>query len=74
MLTDMQNRYKDTVFYVTENGWSQLKEEGLIDDKRVTYYRAALNDVLDSIEAGVKIKGYMAWSLMDNMEWLEGYK
>lgn len=66
-------RYNNPVFYITENGWSSAPELGVFDDDRITYYRATLNSVLDSIEAGIKLKGYMAWSLMDNFEWMEGY-
>ncbi|XP_075986807.1 myrosinase 1-like [Anticarsia gemmatalis] len=72
-LTDLQKRYNNPAFYITENGWSIAPERDLIDDDRVAYYRAALESVLDSLDAGVNLKGYMAWSLLDNFEWLEGY-
>lgn len=65
--------YNNPPFYITENGWSENPEAPLIDDVRILYYRAALNSVLDAIEAGVNLKGYMAWSLVDNYEWTEGY-
>ncbi|CAH0747229.1 unnamed protein product [Diatraea saccharalis] len=71
--TFLKNKYGDIDFYVTENGWSTTLAAGLIDEDRIRYYRAALNSVLDAREAGVNIKGYMAWSLMDNFEWMEGY-
>ncbi|XP_045455514.1 myrosinase 1-like [Melitaea cinxia] len=72
-LTHLSNKYNNPPFYITENGWSQVPEAGLIDDERILYYRAALNSVLDTLEAGVNLKGYMAWSLMDNYEWMHGY-
>ncbi|CAH0721271.1 unnamed protein product, partial [Brenthis ino] len=72
-LTFLMKRYNSPIFYITESGWSNPPDAGLLDDDRIGYYRAALNSVLDAIEAGVKIKGYMAWSLMDNFEWVEGY-
>ncbi|XP_050685189.1 myrosinase 1-like [Leptidea sinapis] len=71
-LSHLRNKYKDAVFYITENGWSQAGA-GLEDDDRISYYRSALNNVLDSLEAGIKLKGYMAWSLLDNFEWMQGY-
>ncbi|KAG6445892.1 myrosinase 1 [Manduca sexta] len=63
--------YNNIEFYVTENGWSTYK--GLNDDDRVRYFRAAWESALDAIEHGVNLKGYMAWSLMDNFEWAQGY-
>ncbi|XP_048001416.1 lactase-phlorizin hydrolase-like [Leguminivora glycinivorella] len=71
-LSDLHKRYNSPDIYVTENGWSSTG--GLLDDDRVRYYRAALNDVLEALEDGVQLKGYMAWSLMDNFEWMEGYR
>ncbi|CAG4973611.1 unnamed protein product [Colias eurytheme] len=72
-LTFLSEKYNHPVFYITENGWSSDPDSGLEDDDRINYYRAALNSVLDTLEAGVNLKGYMAWSLMDNFEWMEGY-
>ncbi|XP_028028072.1 myrosinase 1-like [Bombyx mandarina] len=72
-LTYLQKRYNDPIFYITENGWSSPPTNGLLDDDRIRYYRAALESVLDCLDAGIRLKGYMAWSLMDNFEWLEGY-
>ncbi|XP_022128840.2 myrosinase 1 [Pieris rapae] len=73
VLTHLKSKYNDPIFYITENGWSTTLETGLEDEGRITYYRAALNSVLDALEAGVNLKGYMAWSLIDNFEWMEGY-
>nr|XP_021191415.2 myrosinase 1 isoform X1 [Helicoverpa armigera] len=72
-LTHLKAKYNSPVFYVTENGWSTYPDAGLVDDDRITYYRAALDNVLDAMEDGVNVKGYMAWSLMDNYEWMQGY-
>ncbi|CAH2096852.1 unnamed protein product [Euphydryas editha] len=72
-LNFLHNKYPNTIFYITENGWSTTSDAGLIDEDRITYYRSALNSLLDTLEAGVNVKGYMAWSLMDNFEWMEGY-
>ncbi|XP_063830445.1 myrosinase 1-like [Ostrinia nubilalis] len=70
-LTHLNEKYNVPKFIITENGWSS--DYTLEDDERIRYYRASLESVLDTIAAGVNLKGYMAWSLMDNFEWLEGY-
>ena len=61
---------------ITENG-SFFKDEiknGVIDDKeRIDYFKQHLNAVLKAKKDGVNIKGYFAWTLMDNFEWAEGY-
>lgn len=72
-IMDLHKRYQNVKFYVTENGWSTTATQVLTDDKRVEYHRAALENVLDLLEAGVNLKGYMAWSMIDNFEWMEGY-
>lgn len=70
---DLKQRYNDPIFFITENGWATTPEHGLLDDDRTAYYRAALEDVLDSIDDGANVKMYMAWSMIDNFEWMDGY-
>jgi beta-glucosidase len=63
--------------YITENGRAcddVLTPEGQVDDPdRVRYLERHLRAVTDAIEAGVDVRGYYCWSLMDNFEWAEGY-
>jgi beta-glucosidase len=55
--------------WVTENGI------GTDDDaQRVAFVRAALEGVLDVLEAGIRVDGYTYWSLLDNFEWAFGYR
>jgi beta-glucosidase len=54
--------------YVTENG---IATED--DTRRVAYYGQALAGVKRAIDDGVDVRGYVAWSLMDNFEWMSGY-
>ena len=42
--------------------------------RRVAYYDGHLKAVLDAQEQGADVRGYFAWSLLDNYEWAEGYK
>jgi beta-glucosidase len=63
--------------YITENGRAcddDLTPEGQVDDPdRVRYLERHLRAVTDAIDAGVDVRGYYCWSLMDNFEWAEGY-
>jgi beta-glucosidase len=64
--------------YITENGASYvdtIDKRGQINDaKRVAYYRGYLGAVSQAIAAGADVRGYFAWSLLDNFEWAEGYQ
>ncbi len=54
---------------VTENG---IGTEN--DAERVAYVDAALASLRGCIRDGIDVRGYICWSLMDNFEWLEGYR
>ena len=54
--------------YVTENGVATDD-----DTRRVEYYRRALTSLKRAIDDGVDVRGYVAWSLLDNWEWMFGY-
>ena len=53
---------------VTENG---IATED--DTRRVEYYQRAVAGLKRAIDDGVDVRGYVAWSLMDNFEWMSGY-
>jgi len=76
LLTQLNNEYKLPPIYITENGaaMADKKIAGQVNDLgRIEYYNQHLDAVNTAIENGVEIKGYFAWSLMDNFEWAEGY-
>ena len=71
-------RYGPVPLYVTENGSAfydpPTTTGGHVDDPlRVDYLRHHLAAVADAIEHGADVRGYFAWSLMDNFEWAAGY-
>jgi beta-glucosidase len=63
--------------YITENGsaWQDyVTPDGLVHDpERIAYLRGHLAAVHAAIGDGVPVKGYFAWTLIDNFEWAEGY-
>ncbi|MFC0181818.1 beta-glucosidase [Pseudarcicella hirudinis] len=62
---------------VTENGaaFPDKMAEGQIDDSdRIRFYQEYLRNVLHAKEEGIKVGGYLAWTLTDNFEWAEGFK
>ncbi|CAN7162924.1 GH1 family beta-glucosidase [Knoellia sp. LjRoot47] len=63
--------------YITENGsaWpDEVSEDGAVHDPdRTAYLHGHLDAVKRAIDDGADIRGYFAWSLMDNFEWAFGY-
>jgi hypothetical protein len=47
--------------------------QALNDNFRINYYQLYLEAMDQAIREGVDIRGYMAWSLLDNFEWTDGY-
>ena len=78
LLTRIENDYHPGPMYVTENGSAfedTVGPDGAIDDvQRRHYLMRHLGALKDAIEGGAPVKGYFAWSLLDNFEWAEGYQ
>jgi beta-glucosidase len=74
----IRNRYGDIPQYVTENGAAFYDPPAappgrVADPLRIDYYRSHLRAVHAAIEQGIDVRGYFAWSLLDNLEWSLGY-
>ncbi len=69
--------YSFPAYYITENGAAypdRVAPDGQVDDiQRVAYLRAHFEQAARAVAAGVPLKGYFVWSLMDNFEWSFGY-
>jgi beta-glucosidase len=78
ILVWVKERYGNLPLYITENGAAFYDPpktiDGRIDDPlRVHYYREHLRAAADAISQGVDLRGYYAWSLLDNFEWSLGF-
>ncbi|KAI5062942.1 hypothetical protein GOP47_0021489 [Adiantum capillus-veneris] len=79
MLKWITDRYNRPSIYITENGMDD--EDGackslhhhLHDSKRVKFYQDYLYYAAKAVREGTDLRGYFAWSLMDNFEWQGGY-
>ena len=69
LLVGLRDRFENLPpVYITENG-------GVFDDdrERITFIEDHVDAVRAAIAAGVDVRGYFYWSLIDNFEWARGY-
>ena len=76
-LLQVHRGYRPVPLYITENGaaYPDVVSDGgdIVDTDRVAFLDSHLRAAHDAIEAGVDLRGYFYWSLLDNFEWAEGY-
>lgn len=77
-LLSVKKRYGNPPIYITENGAAYfdppVAENGRIRDPlRIDYLHKHLRAVHAAMQQGVDVRGYMLWSLLDNLEWSHGY-
>jgi beta-glucosidase len=77
LIIERSARESGLPIYITENGsaWPDtVSDDGAVHDpERVNYLQQHLGAVADAIEGGTDVRGYFAWSLLDNFEWAYGY-
>jgi len=77
ILVWIDREFDRPVIEVTENGCSYgdaPEADGVVrDQRRIDFYRGYLEAVHRAIARGADVRGYHAWSLLDNFEWAEGY-
>jgi beta-glucosidase len=77
ILMRMHRDYAPQALYVTENGAAYpdvLGDDGRVHDaERTNYLRSHLAQARRAIAAGAPVRGYFAWTLLDNFEWAYGF-
>lgn len=77
LLCDLKESYGNPPILITENGCAledEPDQHGYVRDRgRIDYVRAHLRAAHDALAAGVNLRGYYVWSLLDNFEWAFGY-
>jgi beta-glucosidase len=79
VLLTLKHRYGEALppIYITENGCSYddtIGPDGRCHDpERISYLDSHLRALRRAIDDGVDVRGYFAWSLLDNFEWAEGF-
>jgi beta-glucosidase len=78
VLLRVHDEYPSIPLYVTENGASYpdyIDPAGHVRDiERIEYLQGYLDATGRAISDGIDLRGYFAWSLLDNFEWGEGYR
>ena len=72
----IKNYSKKTPIYITENGMANMEtfENGKVDDiERISFYEKHLTEIKKLLNKGFPLRGFFAWSLLDNFEWAYGY-
>jgi beta-glucosidase len=78
LLHRLHHEFPRIPLYVHENGAAfhdVVSADGTINDAdRRGYIARHIDVVRDAVSQGIDVRGYFAWSLMDNYEWAEGYR
>uniref|UniRef100_A0A0E0PAG0 Beta-glucosidase n=1 Tax=Oryza rufipogon TaxID=4529 RepID=A0A0E0PAG0_ORYRU len=79
LLLYIKENYGNPTIFITENGVDEVNnktmplKEALNDNTRIEYYHKHLLALRNAMRDGANVKGYFAWSLLDNFEWADGY-
>jgi beta-glucosidase len=78
MLLRLTKDYDAPALYVTENGsaWTDEADANgyVADHERTAYLLDHVDAVADAVAQGAPVRGYFAWTLLDNFEWAHGYR
>ncbi|XP_019450630.1 PREDICTED: beta-glucosidase 46-like [Lupinus angustifolius] len=78
-VTYVKDRYNNTPMFITENGYGEQDNpnltmaEQLNDFRRIKCMSDYIEALSKAVRKGADVRGYLAWSLLDNFEWIYGY-
>jgi beta-glucosidase len=77
LLVKLQGEYELPPIYITETGMANpdtVAGDGAVHDAaRIAFVQMHLDALAKAMDAGVDVRGYFLWSLLDNFEWNSGY-
>ncbi|MBF0406614.1 MAG: beta-glucosidase [Candidatus Riflebacteria bacterium] len=77
LLTKIHSLAPGLPVYITENGIGKnetLTDGTVQDDDRIEFVQSHLEAIHKAISAGINVRGYYMWSLLDNFSWINGFK
>ncbi len=77
LLVDLKDRYACPPIVITECGAAYVDPvagpDGIDDARRARFHVQHLAAVAKALQAGCDVRGYFAWTLVDNFEWADGF-
>ncbi|MBF8193351.1 beta-glucosidase [Nonomuraea sp. K274] len=77
VLRRLSEEYPETELLVTENGADfvdVVTGDGIHDPDRISFIEEHLRALRTAVEDGARVRGYLVWTLLDNLEWADGYQ
>ncbi|MGN9837921.1 GH1 family beta-glucosidase [Nonomuraea sp. H19] len=77
LLRRLATEFPETDLMITENGADfvdVVTGDGIHDQDRISFIEEHLRAVRAAIEAGARVRGFLVWTLLDNLEWADGYQ
>ena len=76
LLIKLKGEYELPPIYITENGMANpdvVSGDAVHDEARIKFVQMHLDALAEAMAAGIDVRGYFLWSLLDNFEWNSGY-
>ncbi|SEF71045.1 beta-galactosidase [Nonomuraea solani] len=77
LLRRLSREYPDLDLLITENGADfvdVVTGNGIHDTDRISFIEEHLRALRAAVADGARVRGYLVWTLLDNLEWTDGYQ